>query len=154
MSFISKLGTKIGNAIRKGHRDGIPTATEPSIPTAAPILENRELSSEERQFIEWLLEHGAPDAKLYASQLPVLRVASRCGCGCPTIDLDVGDGKANIYGPSHILADFYGTTADGVEVGVILHAREGKIAELEIYPLGQTVTSLPRVESLWGPQNS
>lgn len=147
MSFISKLGSKISKALRKGHRDDRPAESESSL-SAYTIPENRDLTTEERQLIEWLLEHGIPDAKLYAPQLSGLHVVARCSCGCPTIDLAVEGANARTVGPSHLLADFYGTTHDGLEVGVILHGREGKISELEIYPLGETPTSLPNIESL------
>jgi hypothetical protein len=53
-----------------------------------------------------------------------------------------------MVGPSLILADFFGTTPEGIEVGVILHGRAGKISELEIYGLDKTPTSLPNVQSL------
>jgi len=41
-----------------------------------------------------------------------------------------------------------GTTPENFQVGVILHAREGKLSELEIYPLLETTGSLPKIESL------
>jgi len=53
-------------------------------------------------------------------------------------------------GPSEILADFDGTTDDGVPVGVILHAREGQISELEVYAISdfEGTFSLPKIQSL------
>jgi hypothetical protein len=51
-------------------------------------------------------------------------------------------------GPSEILADFDGTT--DVPVGVILHAREGQISELEIYAINdfEGTFGLPKIQSL------
>ena len=88
-------------------------------------------------------------ARDYAQQLSDLHVVARCSCGCPTVDLAVGGAELSTTGPSQILADFLGSTAGGVPVGVVLHAREGKISELEVYPLGGPVVgSLPEIESL------
>jgi hypothetical protein len=145
MTFLSKLRSKIGKGLR--HRDEEPRATEEP-PVAYTISENRELRSDERQLVEWLLEHGIPEAKSYAPQLTGLHVVAHCGCGCPTIDLAVGGANATTVGQSHVLADFYGATPEGIEVGVILHGRQGKISELEVYPLTETPASLPTIESL------
>jgi hypothetical protein len=61
-------------------------------------------------------------------------------------------------GPSEILADFYGVTSENVEVGVILHARNGKISEMEVYSVAQQDQSfgLPKIETLkavWLPSD-
>ena len=93
-------------------------------------------------------EHGIPEAKLYSLQLLGLHVVSHCSCGCPTVDFSVEGSEVTTVGPSHILADFLGKTPDGIDVGVILHGREGKISELEVYPLGQTSALLPKIETL------
>lgn len=49
-----------------------------------------------------------------------------------------------------MLADFEGTTSEGIEVGIILHAREGQLSELEIFamPDVDTAFGLPKIESL------
>jgi hypothetical protein len=112
--------------------------------------ERRPLRAEERALIEWLLVHGSPDAREYASQVADITVVGRCTCGCPSIDLAVGDEEQRKTGPSNLLADFEGTTSEGVEVGVILHAREGQISELEVYsiPGVKSPFGLPSIESL------
>jgi hypothetical protein len=48
------------------------------------------------------------------------------------------------------LADFVGRAPEGIEVGVIVHAREGEISELEVYakPDWKGPFNLPSVESL------
>lgn len=116
---------------------------------AHTIPENRQLTTEEQTLIEWLIAHGTSEAKNYARQLEGLHVVSRCSCGCPTVDLAVVNAQASTTGPSLILADFLGVTSEGQQVGIILHAREGKISELEVYQLDETVgTSLPKIETL------
>jgi hypothetical protein len=110
----------------------------------------RLLSKEERALIEWLIANGNRDAHRYASQIANLRVVGRCTCGCPTIDLAVGDRAQRKNGPSLILADFDGKTPEGIDVGVILHGRDGEISELEIYPFADVngPFSLPTIASL------
>jgi hypothetical protein len=112
--------------------------------------ERRPLTEEERKLLEWLLANGSPDAKPYLSQIANVNVVGKCTCGCPTIDLALGDCEQRKTAPSIILADFVGKTPEGVEVGVIVHAREGEISELEVYaiPDWQGPFKLPSVESL------
>jgi hypothetical protein len=113
--------------------------------------ERRELNKEERLLLEWLIANGNADARQYASQIAGISVVGTCTCGCPTIDLatvDIVNNKKTA--PSHILADFVGKTPEGIEVGVILHAREGAISELEVYAIPDVTGpfSLPSIESL------
>ncbi len=99
------------------------------------IADRRFLSNEEHALLEWLLAHGGPNAGPYAAQVPRVSVVSRCGCGCPTIDLAV-DG-VETFGGSELIADFEGRSPEGLRVGVILHAREGQLSELEVYPIDE-----------------
>lgn len=112
--------------------------------------ERRPLTQEERTLLEWLIANGSADAKGYLPQLADLSVVGRCPCGCPTIDLALGDRYQRKTAPSKILADLVGTTPEGIEVGVILHAREGEISELEVYAIADVKQSfrLPTIESL------
>ena len=59
-------------------------------------------------------------------------------------------GDRGMQTTKNILADFVGKTPDGIEVGVILHAREGEISELEVYAIPDVSGpfSLPSIESL------
>ena len=115
----------------------------------APISDVRELRPEERRLLEWLLNHGTPAAAPFLEQLPMVSVVSRCGCGCPTIDLAVSGHAAPVSSPSTILADAEGVSPEGVRVGVIVHGREGLISELEIYSMaGEAIFSLPRIVDL------
>jgi hypothetical protein len=112
--------------------------------------ERRALSDAERTLLEWLLANGAPDARQFESQIAQVRVVGRCTCGCPTIDLAIGDRERRTIGASHILAEAEGITPEGIEVGVILHAREGQLSELEVYPIPEVDApfSLPSIASL------
>lgn len=112
--------------------------------------ERRRLSKEEQILLEWLIANGSLDAQQYASQIVDIIVVGRCTCGCPSIDLAVEESENRKTGASHLLADFEGKTPEGIDVGVILHAREGKISELEVYAIPEVKGpfSLPSIESL------
>jgi hypothetical protein len=115
----------------------------PTIPDVRPLTED------ERRLLEWLLRHGTPAAATYVGQLPDVTVVSRCGCGCPTIDLAVCGRAASLGSPTTILADAGGMSPEGVRVGIIVHGREGLISELEVYsPAGEGTFSMPRIEGI------
>jgi hypothetical protein len=109
----------------------------------------RPLTVEERTLCEWLIAHGTSKATEYAPQLSrVTVVGTSCRCGCPSVDLAV-DGKHTV-GPSEIIGDAVGSSPEGVQVGVILHCREGQLSELEVYPFSdvQARFGLPKPEAL------
>src|SRR5690348_9804479 len=114
------LLSKFGNLMRHWrHKPANPAPTEKTQSSAAKTIpEDRQLSIEERTLVGWLLANanGTSDAKPYEEQLKAARVVGRCGCGCPTVDLAVGDDRKATTGPSTILADFLGVTPDGTEV--------------------------------------
>jgi len=114
------------------------------------LAEDRPLSQQERTLLNWLIEHGTPEAQQFATQLESVRVVGHCGCGCPTLDLATDKATEPTTGASQILADFSGTTPEKVRVGVILHAREGKLSELEVYSVAGDVGafSLPDLSTL------
>jgi hypothetical protein len=111
-------------------------------------VERRQLSEAEHKLVEWLLAHGGPGAAKYKTQVTNLNVVSMCGCGCPTIDFALQSGRK--VGASEIVSEAGGTTPEGVSVGIILHAREGELSELEVYSTsGLDVSfSLPHPELL------
>ncbi len=95
-----------------------------------------------------MLSAGSASAIL-VDQAANARVVGSCTCGCPTIDISVDGSKVPMFGPSAIIADADGTCPHGNPVGVILHAREGLLAELEIYSKnGSDVREIPRWENL------
>jgi hypothetical protein len=102
---------------------------------AGSIPEERELTEPERALLEWLIQNGTGNSAELMSQLAQARVVSRCACGCPTIDLGIGTRTAPTRGGSTIVADVFGKSPEGHDVGVILHVREGLLSELEVYPL-------------------
>jgi hypothetical protein len=77
------------------------------------------------------MAHGSQSAAKYAAQLDRVAVVGRCTCGCPTVDLAV-DGIPT-SGASEIIGDAVGDS-EGIQVGVMLHCRQGQLSELEVYP--------------------
>lgn len=113
------------------------------------IPDHRELSGEERRLLEWLISNSPTDTKAFASQIPQTKVIAHCKCGCPTLDLAVGEKTSRTVGPSTILVDAYGHSPEGVPVNVTVHAREGEISELEVISMDATeVFGMPTPETL------
>ena len=113
------------------------------------VEESRPLTEKERSLIERLLRNGVPESRNYIDQLPQATVASRCGCGCPTIDLAVGGRVASHRSPTVILAEAGGVSPEGISFGIILHSREGLLSELEFYPIdGEGAFTMPAIESI------
>jgi hypothetical protein len=95
--------------------------------------------------LDWLLAQGRSDASLYRPHIPKLLVITRCGCGCPTVD--VASATTAKAGPSVIVADARGRSPEGVLVGVIVHIRDSEISELEVSDVGARLSSLPKPEA-------
>jgi hypothetical protein len=104
------------------------------------VPEDRALSTQETQLLAWLLDHGRPSARGYLGEIETLRVVSRCGCGCASIDF--------VHAPStalEILSDHKWQDAEGHQFGASAFAKEGKLAGLEVWSLDgeATPTVLP-----------
>ena len=121
------------------------------------VSEWRGLTADERRVLRWLLMRGAEitgtdatRATAYLPQLDWLYVNGRCPCGCPTIDLVLEDASLAVSDVSGApLADVEGRSPEGSEIGLILRARAGSLAELEAYARDGAVTfSLPTDEQL------
>ena len=111
--------------------------------------EYRDLTFEERRLLEWLIANGNADASVFESQVPQVKVVARCTCGCPSLDLALGEKESRTVGASTILADAAGRSPEGVPVIVTLHAREGEISELEVISCDETeVFGMPTPEML------
>ena len=83
----------------------------------------------------------------YLGQLPRVQVVGGCCCGCPSIDLAVGDKSREGSVAPVIVAD--AESPEGVPVGVILWARGGALSGLEVHPWnGSDTIRIPAVESL------
>ena len=114
------------------------------------IPHRRELTEEERKLLRFLLA----DDSVLALQIDRLLVVARCGCGqCPTILFGESLDDEPLTGvgakTADIIADYYGPAENGTTVGVTLHEREGKLAELEASVVhGGDIEGWPPIDSL------
>jgi hypothetical protein len=118
--------------------------------STAAIPEDRPLTEREASLVRWLLEHGIPRATDYLPQLDRAWVASRCYCGCASIDFAIagvvpppGDGIG-------ILADYEWKGPRGEMFGVFVFERGGLLAGLEVWSQDglAEAKSLPSTELL------
>jgi hypothetical protein len=114
-----------------------------------PLLEDRDLTAQERDLIRWMLEHGKPEAVPYLGQLGRARVYSKCRCGCASVDLSV-DGKRPTDFRMCILGDFQWKDAQGHLFGAFVFEQDGLLAGLDLWSQdGQaTASTLPAAEEL------
>src|SRR6266487_4462699 len=108
------------------------------------VEEQRNLSTEEINLIEWLLINTKHSELI--EQIEKAKVISKCSCGCPTVDLEVaGVDKQPIN--LHLSASGY--SPEGILVGIILHVRNGLLSELEVYSEdGTKIFGLPDTDKL------
>jgi hypothetical protein len=111
----------------------------------APVPDSRPLSAQEAKLLSWLLDHGKPSARQYLREVDGLRVVSRCGCGCASIDFIQAPGA-----PVEVLSDHQWRDADGHLFGVFTFEKQGKLAGLELWSIdgGATPATLPDHSSL------
>ena len=105
-------------------------------------VEPRTLSPQELDVVARLVEF-TDGRKFDPPELARLRVVGRCDCGCATVDFLADEGPG-----ARVAADAYGTTPNGIGVGVMLWERDGQLAGLEVYSLAEGSAELPVPESL------
>jgi hypothetical protein len=99
-----------------------------------PIRGGRDLSSQERSLIEWMLRAGSNESERLLEHLAAARVVGRCSCGCASIGLAV-PGRPIPKGGLRVIADFcYGHGAS--TCGAFVFEQDGVLAGLEVYGLG------------------
>src|SRR5260370_40519352 len=98
--------------------------------TTTAIPEDRPLTAAETTLVRWLLQHGIREAAGYLPQLDRARVASRCYCGCASIDFAI-DGVVPPPGTGiTTLADYEWLAPGGELFGVFVVERRGLLAGL------------------------
>jgi hypothetical protein len=117
--------------------------------SSSEIAEDRPLSDEERSLVRWMLEHGESHAPAFLLQLEQARVASRCRCGCASVDFSVAGKRSSVTGMD-ILSDYVWEDAEGHKFGAFVFARGGLLAGLDLYSVDGAVTRtwLPKPEHL------
>ncbi len=135
--------------------DGTGTAVPSQSPTGDVRVKNaphtidldRPISDEEAATVRWLLENGCDERPLHLLLASVsgLRVVSRCGCGCASVDF-VPVGQQWPHAP---IAEAQGKTSRGLDCGLILWGTEHSITGLEVYEYEPPSDEfLPRIDSL------
>jgi tetratricopeptide (TPR) repeat protein len=99
------------------------------------IPDERDLDERERALVRWLLEHGTPDATSYLSQVPLARAVSRCGCGCASLNLDIGGQGWRSPGGMKILSEHDWRDAAGRAFGIFVFAKANTLAGIEVYSM-------------------
>ena len=114
------------------------------------ILEDRDLTKDERSLVEWLLDHGTPDAIRYRPHLNKARVAARCYCGCARIDFGIDGVVPNKGEPIFILSDYEWIDTDGRLFGTFVFSRCDLLAGLEVWLQDGLATAdyLPEISQL------
>ena len=105
--------------------------------------ERRPATPEERALVEWLLTRATvgPEYQPFLTQIAMLRVVAKCGCGCPSVDFQP-HGQAS---GATIVAHAFGVAPEGTAVGVLLWARASHLSGLEVYGREATQSfTLPR----------
>lgn len=114
------------------------------------ISEDRPLTAIESDLVRWLLLHGIERAKTFMPQLDRARVASRCACGCASIDFAIDGAVPQPENGISILSDYEWQVAGGELFGVFVFARGDLLAGLEVWSqdgLGEAVR-LPDINNL------
>lgn len=107
----------------------------------------RPLLDEERDLVRWMLQNGEPGAEAYLGQLEVAVVSGVCGCGCASIDFQIGDLHPNRKEGMTILSDFlYGP--ESPPFGAFVFAHGDTLGGLEVYGFGETAEHLPTPDEL------
>jgi hypothetical protein len=95
----------------------------------------RPLSTEELALLNWVLEHGVPEAKTFALQVKGIRATPWCDCGCPSISLHVEEGLPLGSYPYSVISDVLAKTPEGKKMGILLFQDRGRLSILEMYSL-------------------
>jgi len=116
----------------------------------ADIPESRDLSSDERALVRWLLLHAAGDSSAYLPLVDLIRVCSRCGCGCASLNFAIGDQGWPRKGAMHVVSDQDWYVPDGGPRGIFLFDHFGILAGIDVHSLDGSLVPdrLPTIEEL------
>ncbi len=107
----------------------------------------RPLSEQERVLVRWMLQHGEPGVERFLNQLDDAVVSGVCGCGCASIDFQIGDRHPDRKNGMTILSDYlYGP--ESMPFGAFVFTHDDTLGGLEVYGFGKTADRLPSPEEL------
>lgn len=113
------------------------------------IPEVRPLTQEETDLLRWLIENRQTGSEDFLSQIERLRVVSRCGCGCASVDFSYDGVLPKEKGLDDFSNWYWGT--EGVDLsGVFAFARGGRLAGIEVWSVdgSRTPTERPKLSDL------
>lgn len=97
-----------------------------------------------------LPDDAFPDVRIYLEQADHLEVVGKCGCGCPSLMLDIDASRArqaNFHGDPLLPIEAEAGEGDNF-VQLILFAPTGWLEYLELVCHGEVMTSFPAVAEL------
>jgi hypothetical protein len=96
------------------------------------IAENRDPLPSERSLVRWVLLHGQPGAASYLDRVENLRVVSRCGCGCATLNFDIGVKGWQADGGLLMLSEHFWADTDGHRRRIFAFGKANTVARLDV----------------------
>jgi hypothetical protein len=114
------------------------------------IPDERPLTEDETSLVRWLLEHGTAEAAAFLPQLGRTCVATRCACGCRSIDFAIDGRRSPVETGQQVLSEYFWKDSAGHAFGVFVFASGGMLGGLDIYSadgLGENC-KLPSIEQL------
>jgi hypothetical protein len=122
----------------------------------------RELTTEERKLLDFLLEPEFPGRDELREQAKDVQVWGVCTCGCRSMNLQVLESspKATVNARVPVEANFQ---SDESPTGILLHVVDGRMIELEFVeydpvikgvfpPLAQLERFMPGVTKIWSDE--
>ena len=111
---------------------------------------DRPLSAKELALVVWMLEHGNARAAVALPQVEKVRVISRCGCGCASVDFSV-DGLAPLpRSKMEVVSDYCWFTERGNLCGAYIFLHAGRLAGIDVWSIdgAETPREVPDPELL------
>jgi len=119
-------------------------------PVLFPVMQARDLTSEERGVLDLLLTRRFQGRDALAAQAKTVQTTGlSCSCGCPSFALSPDRTLPSAEVAERMPTDAHGTDPDGNPVGVLLFVDDGYLSEVEVYSVdGSGFAGLPDAGAL------
>jgi hypothetical protein len=111
--------------------------------------EPRPLTPDESESLDCLLRADFPGVDVLREQAEKARVVGGCGCGCPTVNLEVDLRRSRRADPGRGVLSAWVLDDEGA--ALLLFVREGKLSGLEISWMDEPPKSFPACDQLATP---
>lgn len=124
-------------------------------PKMVKLDQPRQLSEDERTYLDFMLTHPGSVAEL-DTQAQSVQVVSECDCGCRSIGLEpaasappaeAGPESETFGRDDYFLLEAEGESLEGNRVELFLHVVEGRMVELEIWDGAERTSGMSRGET-------